>query len=177
MIRKVLAVAAAMSALAGGAVAQVQQTGSVYADGGYRAPTPTTIYSQACNGGAGGIVGQGTCSLTGGSSQSYATLISNANAATTGTPYQIVNQGSYLFSCEATAWNGASAALQYLGPGGTNWYQFYTGTSASPTAVAVTANPSSATIGSNPVGIGVGAYTTIRVVVTGTPTGLTCRVN
>ena len=48
----------ALALMASSAMAQTTQTGSVVVQGQTVAPTPTTQFNQACNGGAGGIVGQ-----------------------------------------------------------------------------------------------------------------------
>jgi hypothetical protein len=51
----------ALAFMASAASAQVTQTGSVFANGQWQSPQPTTAYSQACAGGAGGVVGQLGC--------------------------------------------------------------------------------------------------------------------
>jgi hypothetical protein len=58
MVRLLFAALSIAALIASQASAQVVQTGSVFHDGTWQSPTPTTIYNQACNGGAGGIVGQ-----------------------------------------------------------------------------------------------------------------------
>ena len=83
-------------------------------------------------------------------------LVSNMNAAGT-TPSVLVEKNPYyIFSCVATAWNGASAQLQVLGPDGVTWVMGG--------VPAVTSN------GNQQVSIGAGSL--VQVVVTGNPTGL-----
>lgn len=69
----------AASLFASGAAAQVQQTGSVFVNGSYQPPQPTTIYLQSCNAGIGGIVGQGTCTLSSGGGGGAVTIADGAD--------------------------------------------------------------------------------------------------
>ena len=64
MIRTALMGAVAALVLSGMAAAQVTQTGDVRLSNGQEIQLQTfTLYEQTCNGGLGGIVGQGTCTL------------------------------------------------------------------------------------------------------------------
>jgi len=90
-----------------------------------------------------------------------ATLLSNVNAATTGATSANWYKSSYTFACVATTWNAASAQLQYLGADGATWVNY--------SGAALTAN--------GLVAVTIGANTSVRAVVTGTPTGLYCSLS
>ena len=97
--------------------------------------------------------------------QSYV-LAKNVNAAGAQPAVVGVPKDSYFYTCSATTWNGASAQLQFLGPDGVTYYNF--------SNVVETANPGAT--GGGPIGVGIGANATVRVLVTGTPTGLNCSL-
>jgi hypothetical protein len=77
----------ALALMASAASAQVTQTGSVFANGQWQSPQPTTKYVQSCNAGLGGIVGQNGCTES--SNNAY----DNITTATT----TIVKSGSGSF--------------------------------------------------------------------------------
>lgn len=77
------------------------------------------------------------------------TLLTNAGAS--GNPVTGVKNGSYVWAADATNWNGATATLKALGPGGVAYL----------TVDTLTAN------GSKGVVLGEGA--TVRVDITGGP--------
>ena len=177
MIRTLAALGAACALLCAPMAAMAQQVddGAYNAAGTYRQTQPTEQLNPACpNAGGTGVAATGVAGKTYGgvvcpapaSSGPYggmsATLLSAVNAATTGAAVPHVYKDSYLFSCVATSWGSATAALQFLGPDVTTWLPF------SP-AVSLTANGS--------VGVGIGANASIRAVVTGTPTNLTCGIS
>lgn len=88
-------------------------------------------------------------------------LAYNVNAAGNTTPVTVLKNPNYILSCLATSWNGATAQLQALGPDGSTWL---TGGVS-----ALSAN------GTIPLSIGAGA--SVRISVTGTPSGLFCNLS
>lgn len=86
------------------------------------------------------------------------TLASNVSAAGN---YPVIADtvygGDYVFSVSASAWNGASAQLQALGPDGTTYQNIGAAKTASDTTGGT--------------GIGLGSNARVRVAVTGAPTG------
>jgi len=72
-----------------------------------------------------------------------------------------VRGGDYIWACEATAWNSATATLQYLGQDNTTWRNMRN--AANTADLTMTAN--------SQIGIGVGQGSTLRVLLSGgTPT-------
>lgn len=94
----------------------------------------------------------------GGGPTAYALATNGTLAASVGP----VRGGDYIWACEATAWNGATATLQYLGQDGVTWRN-----------IRNAANTADVTISSNgQVALGVGQGSTLRVVLSGgAPTG------
>ena len=87
-------------------------------------------------------------------------LASNINAPGTTSPVTGVLGASYVFGCVATTWNSATAQLQALGPDGATYINVGTAISANGT-----------------LGVVIGAGATVRVTVSGTPTGLYCNLS
>lgn len=92
----------------------------------------------------------------GGASSSIA-LVTNSVALSS---VSGVSGNSYIFACSATSWAGGSAKLQALGPDSTTWMDVGT---------ALTANGTQ--------GVVIGSNATIRVVITGSPTGLYANIS
>jgi hypothetical protein len=121
--------------------------------------TTAHIWALAPTAGAKAIVsaGSGISSTTNGAAY---TLAAGVNAAGSTTPVTGVIGGSYIFACTASNWNSATAQLQALGPDGTTWLNVGTAMSANGTQ-----------------GVVIGANASVRVTVTGTPTGLNASIS
>lgn len=88
------------------------------------------------------------------------TLASNVGGAGSTTPVTGIPRGNYTYACTANNWNAATAQLQMLGPDGTTYLNIGTAISANGTLAVV-----------------LGANSSARVTVTGTPTGLYCGLS
>lgn len=77
------------------------------------------------------------------------------------TPASAVRGGDYIWACEASAWNSATATLQILGQDGTTWRNMRN--AANTADVTMTAN--------GQIGVGIGQGASLRVILSGgTPT-------
>ena len=89
----------------------------------------------------------------GGGPKAYALATAGVLAPTSGS----VRGGDYIWACEATAWNGATATLQTLGQDGTTWRNMRNAANTADVTMTATGT----------VGIGAGQGSSFRVMLTG----------